>query len=99
MNGFSVMLGVIGGRLPEKKWFSKEVHGLLMYQISSLWHRLDLCVAAEQRKITQDLLFLWVDNHDRPLYKKTTKTEKKVECSGAYNLILMCALMLKTVLA
>lgn len=38
-----------------------------MYQISSLWHRLDLSIAAEQRKITWDLLFLCVDNHDKPL--------------------------------
>lgn len=52
--------------LQKKNKVSKVVHGLLMYQIISLWHRLDLCVAAEQRKITQDLLFLWVDNHDRP---------------------------------
>lgn len=55
-----------------------------MYQISSLLHRLDLCVAAEQRKIAQDLLFLWVDDHDRPLYEKK---KKKEECCGVYDLI------------
>lgn len=61
----------------KKNRISKGVHGLLMYQISSLWHRLDLCVAAEQRKITQDLLFLWVDKHDRPLYEKKTKQRRR----------------------
>lgn len=74
--GYSVLSGLLEGELPLKKKkktlqknkVSKGVHGLLMYQISSLWHRLDLSIAAEQRKITWDLLFLCADNHDKPLY-------------------------------